>query len=129
MGKHVLDVGNCSFDHSALKRVIESHFDARVSRAHGHTDALQALRSGDYQLVLINRILDRDGSDGLDLIRRIKSETDLSTKPVMLITNYDEYQQRAMEAGAERGFGKNSIGSPELIEHLARFLDKASNLT
>jgi CheY-like chemotaxis protein len=75
-----------------------------------------------FDLVLVNRLLDRDGSQGLDIIRKIKSHPDLSVVPVMMLTDYPEHQQRAVEAGAEPGFGKSELHSPETLDKLRRFL-------
>jgi hypothetical protein len=40
----------------------------------------------------------------------------------MLITNYPEHQQQAMELGAELGFGKLELNKPETHRQLAKFL-------
>ena len=122
MSKKVLDIGNCLPDHLAIQSLIEGAFDARVAHASSGDEALTTLRSGDFQLVLVNRRLDRDGGDGLELIRRIKSLPELSRTPVMMITNYSEHQQLAVQAGAELGFGKSDLYRPETIEMLAPFL-------
>ena len=122
MSKKVLDIGNCLPDHLAIQSLIEGAFDARVAHASSGDEALTTLRSGDFQLVLVNRRLDRDGGDGLELIRRIKSLPELSRTPVMMITNYSEHQQLAVQAGAELGFGKSDLCRPETIEMLAPFL-------
>lgn len=116
MTKHVLSIGNCVPDHLAIQSLIEGAFDAKVSKASSEDEALVALRSGDFQLVLVNRRLDRDGSDGLELIRKIKSLPELSHTPVMMITNYSEHQQLAVQAGAELGFGKSDLRRPETLE-------------
>jgi len=120
--KTVLDVGNCSFDHGAIRRLIEGRFDAVVLRAHGPEDALAALANKSVDLVLVNRILDRDGSDGIELIRQIKSNPALAELPVMLVSNYEEYQEKAIQAGAERGFGKAELEAPETLERLGAVL-------
>jgi CheY-like chemotaxis protein len=129
MAQRVLDVGNCSFDHSAIKRLIEANFDASVVQTHGEADTLEALRSGDFGLVLINRQLNRDASDGIELIRRIKASENLAPIPVMLISNLDQFQQQAVEAGAEPGFGKDGLNSPETHGLLARVLNHTSKAT
>jgi CheY-like chemotaxis protein len=122
MTKHVLDIGNCAPDHRAIQSLIEGSFDARVTKASNADEALTALRSGDFQLVLVNRRLDRDGSDGLELIRKIKSLPELSHTPVMMITDYSEYEQLAVQAGAVLGFGKSDLHLPKTIEALDHFL-------
>jgi len=120
--KRVLDVGQCAFDHASIRRLIEGHFDAAVAQAHGADDALSQLRSGPFDLVLINRVLDADGSDGVEIVAQMKADPELRSVPVMLVTNYQEHQQRAVEAGAEPGFGKSELASPETRERLEAFL-------
>jgi CheY-like chemotaxis protein len=122
MTKRVLDVGNCRFDHAAVCRIIEGNFDAKVVQAHTEEDMLATLRQDACDLVLVNRVLDRDRSDGIGLIRKIKADDRLAPIPVMLITNYDEYQRAAVEAGAERGFGKQSLSDPATLANLAAIL-------
>ena len=120
--KRVLDVGNCAPDHAAIRRLVEGNFDAEVVQAHGAEDALASLRSGQFELVIVNRKLDRDYSDGLDIIKQIKGDPELSSVPVMLLTNYPEHQQMATAVGAEPGFGKLEFGRTETKEKLNRFL-------
>src|SRR5690606_26025863 len=122
MGKRVLDVGNCSPDHAAIKRFLTSHFDCEVLQADGADDALAALRAHDIDLVLVNRKLDMDYSDGVEVIRQIKSGAELADVPVMLITNYPGHQQAAMKLGAERGFGKLELNNPGTIQRLQPIL-------
>jgi CheY-like chemotaxis protein len=122
MSKTVLDVGNCDLDHGAIRRTVERHFAARVLRAHGWEDCQQALRRGAVDLVLVNRRLDRDQSDGLEIIRRIKSDPGLATVPVMLISNFPQYQAAAEQAGALPGFGKDHLGQPAAPECLRSVL-------
>jgi two-component system chemotaxis response regulator CheY len=122
MKKHVLDVGQCQMDHGALRRLIESEFAADVTQAHSAEQALAELRSGQFDLVLINRKLDADYSDGLDIIKQIKADPDLSGVNVMLVTNYAEHQAQAIAAGAAPGFGKAGLMEADTLERLSRFL-------
>jgi len=124
MPKKVLDVGQCDMDHASIRQLIESHFDAAVIRAHGAEDALKQLREGPFDLVLINRKLDRDQSDGIDIVRTIKAADDLASVPVMIITNFDDHQERAVSAGAVLGFGKADLTDKETEQRLGQFLDK-----
>ncbi len=121
MTKSVLDVGNCAADHGAIQRLIESQFDATVNAAQDQESALSNLRGQHYDLVLINRIMDWDGSSGLELIEAIQSDDQLDV-PVMLISNYQQHQQRAIELGASPGFGKAELSSPQTIERLGQWL-------
>lgn len=120
--KRVLDVGQCDPDHSSICRLIERNFKAEVVRAHLPDDALAYLHSGSFDLVLVNRKLDRDYSDGLDIIQSMKADPEMAKIPVMLVTNYAEHQALAVAAGAEPGFGKLEYAKPETIEKLSRFL-------
>lgn len=120
--KRVLDVGQCNPDHASIRSMLERQFDAEVVRAHQLDDALQQLRSGQFDLVLVNRKLDIDYSDGMEIIKRIKADPELNSVPVMLVTNYPEYDQAAVAAGAESGFGKAQLSDPKTHEKLARIL-------
>ena len=48
----VLSVGQCSFDHGSIARTLEHAFDVRVRGADAKEDALKALRSERFDLVL-----------------------------------------------------------------------------
>lgn len=122
MTKLVLDVGNCAPDHAAITQLLKGSFDCRIVQTHATEDTLAALAQDRYDLVLINRKLDRDYSDGIDVLRAIKSDSATPEVPVMLITNYPEHQDQAVEQGAERGFGKLEFEKPETKEALAKFL-------
>ena len=120
--KRVLDVGNCPPDHGAISSLLRKQFGAEVVQAHGPDDALSALRKKKFDLVLVNRKLDQDYSDGLEIIKQIKADRSLAAIPCMLITNYAEHQATAVSAGAEPGFGKLSLSAPETIERLKKHL-------
>lgn len=122
MPKKVLDVGNCGPDHSAIRGLIERNFDADVTQAHGLEDTMELMQQSTFDLVLVNRKLDQDYSDGLRIIEEIKLDDGLRTVPVMLITNFEEHQELARKAGAETGFGKLSLDNPATIDHLAQWL-------
>ena len=122
MSKRVLDVGNCSADHRAIARLITRQFGAEVFRAADWTDAARQLQSESFDLVLVNRQLNNDRSDGLEVIRRIKRDPELAHVPVMLVTNFPEFQQQAVQAGAVEGFGKQSLHADETVERLKPFL-------
>ena len=106
MTKQVLDVGNCGPDFSAISSFLASHFDCQLQQAHGLEDTLAALRNSEFALVTVNRKLDQDYSDGIEIIKAIKADEQLKEIPVVLITNFPEHQDAAEAAGALRGFGK-----------------------
>lgn len=122
MPKQVLDVGNCGYDHSQIKSLVERNFDAKVLQAHGPHDTLKMLREQTFALVIINRKLDRDHSDGLAILKDIKSDEKLQDIPVMLLSNYEDAQAAAIEAGAAPGFGKKQLGKEETVKKLQPFL-------
>ena len=123
MTKRVLSVGQCSFDDAAINRMITSNFDARVAGVDSAAETLRELRKNPADLVLVNRKLDADYSDGLEIIKQIKADPELAKTPCMLVTNYAEHQQQAVDAGAEPGFGKMQYGEPATLERLKRFLE------
>jgi CheY-like chemotaxis protein len=122
MSKRVLDVGNCGVDRSAITQFLKGRFDCEVAYADAAEDALAALHAGQVDLVLVNRKLDMDYSDGVEVIRRIKADPELSNVPVMLITNYPDHQDAAIAIGALRGFGKLEFSKPETLERLQPIL-------
>ena len=126
MPKRVLDIGNCSLDHGAISTMLRKQFAADVVQCHGADDSLAALREGQFDLVLVNRKLDRDYTDGLDIINQIKADAELAATPCMLITNHADQQQLAVQAGAELGFGKLEFGKPETRARLRAILGGAT---
>ena len=122
MTKQVLDIGNCVPDHTAISAALKKHFAVKIFSADQASDALEILRREKIDLVLVNRKLDIDYSDGVEVIRVIKSEPEWVSIPTMLVTNHDEYQQAAVAIGAEYGFGKLSLHEPATQKRLAKFL-------
>ncbi len=118
----VLDVGQCSPDHFTISNLLSDHFDVKVDRAATVGEALAMMHRQNYRLVLVNRLIDEDGSDGMELIRNAAADERLRKMPVMLVSNYDDAQKQAVEAGGLRGFGKSEIGNRETIERLAELL-------
>jgi CheY-like chemotaxis protein len=120
--KKVLDVGQCDLDNSSINDMLKKRFDVTVDRAHSSAEAIAAIQKQDYDLVLINRILDADGTPGIAVLRAIKNDTATSDKHVMMVSNYAEAQQEAVAAGAENGFGKSELNSASTIELLTPYL-------
>ncbi len=118
----ILDVGQCGMDHGSISRHLTKGYRAEVARAHSAAEALKLLQGGQFDLVLVNRVFDRDGSPGLDLIRTIKADPALADLPVMLVSNYPTAQADARTLGALPGFGKDDLRSatiPALRDALA----------
>ena len=82
---------------------------AKVVQADGPSDAFGSPTEEPFDLILVNRKLDQDYSDGLEIVRQIKADAKLRSVPCMLITNHADQQQVAVAAGAEYGFGKKEL--------------------
>lgn len=123
MNKRVLNVGQCGLDHGSITRSLQQHFGAQVDAAHDLAETLRRLEAGRYDLVLVNRRLDSDGSDGLEIVREIRRDRRFETLPVMMVSNFPEAQAAALEAGAVPGFGKAALESDETRKRLATFLE------
>jgi CheY-like chemotaxis protein len=129
MKRTILDVGNCRFDHTSIAMLLHSKFDVEVLRASEADEAITMLRTRPVDLVLLNRIFAADGTEGIEVIRRLKADPELGRIPVMLVSNYPEFQEAAVAAGAEPGFGKAELRDPETVHKLSRFLADGGGAT
>lgn len=120
--RRVMSVGQCGKDHGSIVRFLQGHFDVEVAPVATETEATRLLRQQAFDLVLVNRQFDADGTEGLDFIGRLKADARLSKVPIMLITNFPEYADQAVALGACRGFGKADLGSPDVVAQLDSFL-------
>src|SRR5262245_11356324 len=100
MSKRVLDVGQCGPDHATIRGYLTRNFDCEIVQVDDAGQALSQLRDGQFDLVLVNRKLDIDYSDGIEVIRQLKADPATAAVPVMLVTNYPEHQEAAMAVGA-----------------------------
>ena len=124
MSNHrVLNVGQCGVDSSQISRFLKAKFQAQAVSVDTLDEALAALRSGTFELVLINRLFDWDGTPGLDLIRAIKADPALAEIPLMLVSNYPTAQAEAIALGALPGFGKAEIGKSKVDNVLMSIFD------
>lgn len=122
-GRRVLSIGQCFADHAALSQTLEKHFGAEVIAAGSAEEALARLREEPVSLVLVNRILDADGSSGMALVQALRADDRLRELPVMLVSNYDDAQEQAVAAGAVTGFGKASLGQPHMLGRVRPYLE------
>ena len=123
----VLDVGQCGFDHGSIARHLQTAYGAEVTAADSTNAALVSLRAGTFDLVLVNRVFDANGSPGLDLIRAIKADPALASIPVILVSNYPDAQAEAKQAGALPGFGKGDLRPGRSVAALDDVLSPAAN--
>ena len=122
MAKRVLSVGQCGADGPHLAAYLGRTFGAKVQGADTADEAMAMLHNGPFDLVLVNRIFDADGDSGIDFLKAVKADASTGKVPVMLVSNYADAQERAVAAGAERGFGKAELTTPAVAERLSPFL-------
>jgi hypothetical protein len=119
----ILSIGQCAADHGSLTWAFRKHFDAEVVGADSEAEGRELLKQGPFALILVNRLLDADGSSGLEIVQHLVAE---KVGPVMLVSNYEEAQREAVQAGAVPGFGKAALGQPGMVLLVRNAL--ASNL-
>jgi len=124
MSKRVLSIGQCGFDHASISATLQKHFGAVVTPCDDYAEAARWMddNEGPPDLVLVNRKLDADGGDGLAVVRTLKEHPATSSVPVMLVSNYPEYQAQAAALGAVPGFGKAELVQTETLDNLRRYL-------
>lgn len=108
--------------------MIESAFDAQVSRATSADDALNALQTNQYDLVLVNRILDGTNIEGASIIEQMPTADDKPAFPVMLVSDRADAQEQAAALGAAPGFGKSALESEETHTRLAQYLPRRNGV-
>src|SRR6476659_10333847 len=113
MSKRVLDIGQCGPDHATIRAYLTRNFDCEVVQVDDAVGALAQLKSGRFDLALVNRKLDVDYSDGIEVIRALKADPDAASVPMMLVTNYPEHHEAAIAVGAIPGFGKLDFQKPD----------------
>ncbi|MFM7037301.1 MAG: hypothetical protein ACKO2L_06215 [Planctomycetaceae bacterium] len=118
----VLSIGQCRPDSAAIQYYLQSTFGSVVITADTADAAMRLLQDQRFDLVLINRILDADCSSGMDILKSIRLNEAWDTLPVMLVSNYPEWQQAAIAAGALPGFGKAALNRAETREKLSAVL-------
>ncbi|MEZ6132076.1 MAG: response regulator [Planctomycetaceae bacterium] len=114
----VLSIGQCRPDHAAIQHFLTSRFDTQVLAADHADESLRILEQHSIDLVLINRKLDADYSDGMEILKAIKQNPATAHVPVMLVSNFPEWQEKAVNCGATYGFGKAELNSAEVTERL-----------
>ena len=121
MSKTVLSIGQCSADHASISRLLQTKFQAFIKTADSIDEAVKHAHNSSIDLILVNRIFDLTGEEGLNFIRdHLAGPAKLI--PVILISNYADAQESAVALGARRGFGKAALNSPETEKILREFL-------
>jgi len=121
--KRVLSIGQCDYDHGNIARMLRHHFGAEAVPAADGVEALEHLRKGPFHLILVNRILDRSGEEGLEVIRLLRRQPELAATPIMLVSNYPTAQEQAIKLGAAPGFGKDALTHGSTLQMLRSYLE------
>ena len=122
MTRKVLDVGQCNADNYRISELLKQHFDVQIDRSHSLTHAIESATNTTYDLILINRLLDADGSAGMDVLASLKLNPSSAETPVMIVSNYQDAQDLAVKSGAVAGFGKAELDSEETLAKLEQHL-------
>lgn len=125
MPKTVLSVGQCRPDNAALSHFLKSNFDVEMLTSDLPADTQATISEQQIDLVLINRKLDADYSDGMEILKSLKASETTADIPVMLVSNFPEWQEKAVAEGAVYGFGKSELTSAETIERVQSALNPA----
>jgi DNA-binding NarL/FixJ family response regulator len=102
----VLSVGQCSGDDYRIARALQALPEIHIDSAATAEDAFALLRERSYDVVLVNRILNGDGSSGMDFIALAHAK---NRHPFMLVSDYEDAQAQAVAHGAVQGFGKSDL--------------------
>ena len=121
--KTVLNVGQCNTDHSSISRTLNENFEVLIAAAESHEEALQKAKELSCDLILVNRIYDATGTEGLKTIEVLKSDDATANIPVMLVSNFEDAQAQAVKLGALAGFGKAALASEETLGRLRTILN------
>jgi hypothetical protein len=118
MSKKVALVGHCGPDSSYLRMIIQkADKGAQIIFADSDEELNHVLKS-EVDLLLFNRELGYGFTEpmGVSMIARLRAGYP-KTK-MMLISNYPDAQEAAVQAGALPGFGKREIGTPRVVQLL-----------
>jgi len=121
--KNVLVVGHCDLDNPQITSLLEKNFCTKVLRVKLLKKVIEHLEQQDYDLVIINRIGAFDQESGLELIEKIKEDGRFQS-PLMMVTNYKDQMDKAVEKGAVPGYGKDKLHDNETIELLSKYLSE-----
>ena len=99
-------VGHCTPDAFALRSAVAGYYpEAQVETINSDEEFRE--RIGEFEIHLVNRVLDGSFKDdsGINLIRIHASDH----PALMLISNYPEALEEAVQAGGVQGFGKRDM--------------------
>lgn len=112
----ILLVGHCGPDAFMLRSTARSFVpEAKIEMINDMAKVLDKLDTAN--LILVNRVLDGqfDSDDGIGLIEQLAPK---AKGKLMLVSNFEEAQARAVAVGAIPGFGKSNMRSDETRQRL-----------
>ena len=118
--KNALIVGHCDLDNPQITSLIEKNFSVKVTRVKLFMNTVECLEKQYYDLVIINRIGAFDQESAMELIKKIKQDERFNV-PLMMVTNYKDQMDMAVEIGAVPGYGKDKLHDKETIELLSKY--------
>ncbi|RZI76420.1 MAG: hybrid sensor histidine kinase/response regulator [Pseudomonas sp.] len=109
-----------------LQRKLLEHHGYEVEVAVDGMDGWNALRSGDFALVVSD--VDMPRMNGIELLERIRHDPGLKSLPVMIVSYKDraEDRQRGLDAGADYYLTKASFQSDALIRATIDLIGEAA---
>lgn len=116
----VLLVGHCGMDGPMLQRVLGSALDVPIERVNDRATLEKEAKPGSVLLVNRELVGEFGTESGIDLIRELADSP--GAPPAMLVSDREDAQREAVEAGAVEGFGKSRAESPETAELVKRHL-------
>lgn len=103
--KKALIVGHCHVNSPRLSQIVKQLGITPV-RISSKDDLFKFLREDSDVLILVNRIFESTGEEGISVIEEVKAL--FPDTKVMLVSNYAESQDQAVQFGAIKGFGNAS---------------------
>jgi len=110
--KQFVLVGHCAMDRFQLKRTVKRALGNTATTAHVNDTAKLDKAINPDSVLLINRQLDGrfDTLNGIELIGQLNQHD--NPPAMLLISNFPDAQQQAVQAGALPGFGKSQLHEP-----------------
>lgn len=107
------------------RHVLESH-GYLVQTASDGAQGLELLHDQDFDLVVSD--VEMPVLDGIGLTRKVRSDPELGTLPIILVTSLgsSEDEERGRSAGADAYIVKSRFDQTELLDTIARLLEPAS---
>ena len=125
MRKTILSIGQCSFDQNAIAsriKLINSAY--QIISCDSISEALSLLGQQKIDLIMINRVFDKTGEEGTELLKLLKTAPETAQMPCLLVSNFADAQESARLLGALPGFGKAQLHEKRTAELLTRYLSE-----